>query len=132
MAAGAEDPLLLITDFAANLHAASSSGEDSSASWRAMLRLLSAHREYRVAARTTLLRLFAEREQRRFYTESGLLPNSGFFSELRRRLAHKILPELVDDHDLKDCVHIIFADHKDFDWLHEIPADERVAFWGIT
>ena len=93
--------------------------------------LLTANRSYRQALRLTLLKLFAGREQRRLYAEAGLLPNTGFFSELRRRLGNTFLPELVDERDLKDCVHIIFAEKRDADWLQSVPIEERVAFWKL-
>ena len=132
MAAGEEDPLDLTTALVTALRPPSRQNVEAAArSWREMNRLLAANRTYREAARTTLLELFTGREQRRLYTEAGLLPNTGFFSELRRRLAHKLLPELVDDRDLKDCVHLIFPDHCDGEWLQSVPIEDRVAFWEL-
>jgi site-specific recombinase len=96
-----------------------------------MNQLLASDRTYREAVRSTLLELFAGREQRRLYTEAGMLPNSSFFSELRRRLEHQVLPELEDEHDLKDCVHIVFAYRRDADWLMSVPVEDRVAFWEL-
>lgn len=104
MTVGDEDPLRLITDLVAALRPAQGQDEGAAAeSWRRMIRLLAGSQDYRDAVRVTLLMLFAGREQRRLYTEAGLLPNTGFFAELNRRLTNKILPELKDDHDLKDC-----------------------------
>ncbi len=127
---GKEDPLLLVMALVAALRPdrAAKQGE-AIRSWREMNRLLAANRDFREGVRNTLLELFARREQRRLYTEAGLLPNSGFFSELRRRLGQKLLPETADENDLRDCVHIIFATHRDASWLLEIPVEERVAFW---
>ena len=130
MAAGGEDPLALTAALVAALRPARGEGPDAvTAAWRQMNRLLAENRPYREAVRSTLLELFAAREQRHLYTEAGLLPNSGFFSELRRRLAHKILPELADRHDLRDCVRLVFTDRRDGDWLEAVPVEERVAFW---
>ena len=132
MAAGGEDPLVLTTALVTALRPESRHDDGSAVrSWRDMNQLLAANQTYRDAARTTLLELFAGREQRRLYTAAGLLPNTGFFSELRRRLAHKILPELVDNRDLKDCVHIVFAERRDAEWLQSIPVEDRVAFWDL-
>ena len=132
MVDGGEDPLLLATALVMALRPESRHDDGTAArSWREMNQLLAANQAYREATRTTLLELFAGREQRRLYTEAGLLPNTGFFSELRRRLAHKILPELVDNCDLKDCVHLVFAERRDADWLQSIPVEDRVAFWEL-
>ena len=50
----------------------------------------------RYALAATLFALLAERDQRSFSTDSGLLPNSGFFPELRQIQARKLLPEPID------------------------------------
>lgn len=132
MTAGGEDPLVLTTALITALRPVVQHDDGSAArSWQEMTRLLAANPTYREATRTTLLELFAGREQRRLYTEAGLLPNTGFFSELRRRLAHKLLPELVDDRDLKDCVHLIFPHRSDVEWLQFVPVTDRVAFWEL-
>lgn len=132
MAVGGEDPLFLTTALVAALRPARRAQVGAATViWRNMNRLLADHPDFREATRTTLLELFATREQRRLYTEAGLLPNTGFFSELRRRLAHKFLPELVDDRDLKDCVHLVFAERRDADWLQSVPVEDRVAFWEL-
>jgi site-specific recombinase len=132
MATGEEDPLVLTTAFITVIRPPNGTNvSDLVRSWGEMLQLLTANRSYRQAIRLTLLKLFAGREQRRLYAEAGLLPNTGFFSELRRRLGNTFLPELVDERDLKDCVHIIFAEKRDADWLQSVPIEERVAFWKL-
>jgi site-specific recombinase len=132
MASGVEEPLLLTIALVAALRPKARRDDGSAIrSWQEMNRLLAASESYREGVRTTLLKLFSGREQRRFYTEAGLLPNTGFFSELRRRVAHKLLPELVDDGDVRDCVHLVFSDSRDPHWLLTIPLEERVAFWEL-
>lgn len=132
MVAGGEDPLILTALLVTALRPPRRGGaEAATAAWREMNRLLAANPAWREAVRRTLLELFAGREQRPLYTEAGLLPNSGFFSELRRRLAHRLLPELVDEGDLRDCVRVVFADSRDGEWLEVVPAEERVAFWEL-
>ena len=81
--------------------------------------------------RSALLALFAQRRQYRFYTESGLLPNTGFFSELRRKLSHRLLPELVDPNDLRDCIRLIFHRPSDAIWMKNIPLADQIAFWRL-
>lgn len=133
MAAGGEDPLVLVAAFFAALRP-QSAGELAGAAdtWRSMLRLVEASAEYCAALASTLFRLFAHREQRRLYTEAGMLPNSGFYSELRRILIQKVLPEMPDEQDLKDCVHIIFIQGRDQAWVDAIPVEDRAGFWKIV
>ena len=132
MAAGEEDPLHLVAALMGAIRPMKRSDDGAATrSWQEMNGLLAVHPGYREAARTTILSLFSGRKQRAFYTEAGLLPNTGFFSELRRKLAHKVLPELIDEQDLKDCVHVIFPEVRDQEWMASIPLEDRVAFWKL-
>ena len=95
MSAGGEDPLVLVAAFIDALRPRSSRELDEAADlWRSMLQMLEENANYREALSKTILDLFASREQRRFYTEAGMLPNTGFFTELRRKVVHKVLPEV--------------------------------------
>jgi site-specific recombinase len=133
MAAGGEDPLVLIAAFIAALrpHSARELAEAADV-WRSMLQFLERNRNYREALARTLRDLFASREQRRFYTEAGMLPNTGFYTELSRKAVHKFLPEVPDERDLKDCVQLIFTRRSDQDWIDTIPVTDRTAFWRIV
>ena len=46
----------------------------------------------RIALRARLIALFAGRRQASFFADSGILPNTGFFSELWRRIVLRVLP----------------------------------------
>jgi site-specific recombinase len=130
MVLGEEDPLLLIRDLINAVRPQSLRAIDSATlSWRTMVRLLEENIEYRQAMATVVLQFFSVREQRSLYTEAGLLPNTGFFSELGRKLSHKMLPELFDDQNLRDCFRLIFPKSKDIEWLRAIPEDDRAALW---
>ena len=83
----------------------------------------------RLALRSCLLRLFADRKQVSFFADSGILPNSGFFSELWRRIVHRIFPAITDPDSLKDCVNLIFHRRDDHVWLEAIPVDLKLRFW---
>lgn len=132
MAGGKEDPLVLAGDLVKALQPRSR-GKDSDAlrPWRALLALLRERPGYRRALAEMLFRLFAERQQLAFYTETGLLPNSGFFSELREILARKILPEPSHPDTIQGCLRLIFAGNRALAWLEAIPGAERQAFWSL-
>lgn len=99
--------------------------------WQRMLNLLHQVPRYHDGLRSALLALFAQRRQLQLYTESGLLPNTGFFSELRRKVAHSLLPELIDTSDLRDCIRQIFRHRSDAIWMKSIPMEDQIAFWRL-
>ena len=131
MAGGGEEPLALIRDLVAALRPSFRRDDLALYTWRTMLDLLRGNPVYRRAAAATLFAFFAEREQRPFYTDAGLLPNSGFFTELRNKLTHKLLPDEVDPGDLQDCIRLIFPAAHDPAWLYSIPDAERSALWQL-
>ncbi len=85
----------------------------------------------RLALRHCLLRLFADRKQVSFFADSGILPNSGFFSELWRRMVHRIFPAITNPDALKDCVNLIFHRRDDHVWLDGIPVELKLRFWQV-
>lgn len=132
MVIATDDPLQLLTDLFAVIRPRSRQElEHAPETWLGMLEMLEQQPHWQTALAHTMLLFFSSREQRRFYTEAGLLPNTGFFSELHRKLAHKLLPELTDRQDLKDCIHIIFWHPGDQIWMERIPQTERARFWEI-
>lgn len=102
---------------------------DAMAYWAIQMELLREEEALRLGLRNTILRLFASRRQVSFYADSGLLPDSGFFSELGRIITHKILPELRDTSELKACVAELFPGRASQHWLATIPLEERRQFW---
>ncbi len=83
----------------------------------------------RIALRGQLLALFAERHQVSFFSDSGILPNSGFFSELWRRIVQRVLPAFTDPSYMKDCINLIFHQRDDYVWLAAIPGEIKMRFW---
>ena len=83
----------------------------------------------RVALRGRLLALLEGRRQVSFFADSGILPNSGFFSELWRRMVQRVLPAITDTSYLKDCLNLIFHRRDDFEWLNAIPNEMKTRFW---
>ena len=85
--------------------------------------------EFRLSLRDLLLQLFARKKQISFFADSGILPNSGFFSELWRRVVQRILPAITDTASLRDCVNLIFHQHEDYVWLEAVPTTLKLRFW---
>lgn len=97
--------------------------------WRYLNEQLSANETYRRALGATVAQLFATKRQVKLYSESGLLPNSGFFSELSRKLTHKLLPMPRDSEELNECFSQLFWHKRDEEWLESIPLEDRAALW---
>lgn len=90
---------------------------------------LEAEDAQRIALRGRLLALFAERHQVSFFSDSGILPNTGFFSELWRRMVQRVLPAFTDPSYLKDCINLIFHQRDDYAWLAGISGEIKMRFW---
>ncbi|HSO07286.1 MAG TPA: site-specific recombinase [Pelomicrobium sp.] len=93
--------------------------------------VLAEREDYRRGVQRALRALFDATKQVSFYAESGLLPNAGFFSELWRRIAHRLLPEKPDPAYLRDCIDLIFCGARDHEWLDSLAHEDRIAFWQL-
>lgn len=86
--------------------------------------LLSGDEALRTGFREYLLRVFANHQQVTLYADLGILPAAGFFSELWRRIAQKVLPAAIDPTALKDVLGAAFHRVTDHRWVNGI-ADEH-------
>lgn len=82
--------------------------------------LLSGDETLRTGLRDYLLRLFAQHQQVTLYADLGILPAAGFFTELWRRVAQKILPAAIDPGALKDVLGAAFHRVTDHRWVDGI------------
>lgn len=81
--------------------------------------------------RTRLLQFAGSRSLITFFTDSGILPDSGFFSEWWRILGNRLLPELMDERRFKDCVRIIYRQPDDWQWQEQLPPELVDRLWAI-
>lgn len=86
--------------------------------------LLSGDEALRTGFRDYLLRVFAKHQQITLYADLGILPAAGFFSELWRRIAQKILPAAIDPTALKDVLGAAFHRVTDHRWVNGIGDDQ--------
>ncbi len=78
-----------------------------------------------------LIHFIATRRLVTFFTDSGVLPGTGFFSEWWRILGHRLLPEVPDERRLKDCLHVVYDRPDDWQWLQQIPREQSQRFWQL-
>jgi site-specific recombinase len=98
--------------------------------YAAVLAQMRARPELVTAMRDHFLELFATRKLTSFFTDAGILPATGFFSELARRVSHRLLPEALDERSLRDCVRLVFHT-RDSLWLRAIPPELSREFWSL-
>jgi len=104
---------------------------DSGEQRQAMLAYLAADPELLAAFRHHIVHFIATRRLVTFFTDSGILPGTGFFSEWWRILWNRLLPEVPDERRLKDCLHVIYDRTDDWRWLEQMPPDAAQNFWSL-
>lgn len=125
------DPLELCRRLIGVLRPQNRRDSGSTERYRTMLRALETDAELRQAFRAHIVQFIASRRLKTFFTDSGILPGTGFFSEWWRILGHHILPEAHDERQLKDCLHIIYERADDWRWMEEIPEEDSQRFWAL-
>ena len=101
----------------------------ANARFTALCEAIESDNAMRAALRARLLALLSEKRQVSFFADSGILPNTGFFTELWRRIVQRVLPAISDTSYLKDCVNLVFHRRDDHEWLGAIDKDIKLRFW---
>ena len=99
--------------------------------FQAVLDRLEADAALRAAFCGHIVHFIATRRLVTFFTDSGILPGTGFFSEWWRILGSRLLPEVPDERRLKDCLHVIYDRSDDWQWLQKIPPEASQRFWAL-
>lgn len=116
------DPAMLMAALVAKIRPPKASRTDHAIHMiRALCHILGGQAAFRVAMRNALLDLLGTHKPVSLYVESGVLPNTGFFSELYRRMSHKLLPDAIDPRCLKDIFALIFTRQDDAIWVEAVP-----------
>lgn len=84
---------------------------------QALCFILGNHPELRANVRNALLALQQNCRHAELYTSTGILPNTGFFSEIFRRIGHKCLPEVLDPDLLRSFLRRVFRRPSDRHWV---------------
>ncbi len=126
------EPLELGRQLVAQLRPTRRRDKTSIARYETMLTRLESDAELQAAFRNHLIHFIATRRLVTFFTDSGILPGTGFFSEWWRILWNRILPEAPDERRLKDCLHVVYDRTDDWRWLEDIPRDYTQRFWAIV
>ncbi len=106
--------------------------EAATAAFASLRDLAEGNEKYRATLRRCLQQLLRGTQQVSLYTDAGILPNSGFFSELWRRAMGRVLPSVPDAARLKDCFDAVFHHRDDSVWLAAGPLEDKLALWDAV
>ncbi|HAT33264.1 MAG TPA: recombinase [Janthinobacterium sp.] len=103
----------------------------ASANVRALSKLLKDHPRHAEALRAYGLRILGQRRHTSLYTDIGVLSNDGFFSELKRRVAYRILPPALGDEYLNDAIDQVLFLETDHQWISAMPAADWLELFDV-
>lgn len=104
---------------------------DGAAALQPLLALLGTHPQLAAHLGSTLSRLFAQQHAQGLFADLGLLPGTGFYTELWRRLAHRLLPAAPDPRELADTLAAVFHDPGDPVWVQAVPEADWLALFTL-
>lgn len=108
-----------------------SDGATAAANVRTLCQLLRGNPDQAAALRAYARRLLASRRHASLYTEIGVLSNDGFFTELKRRIAYRILPPALGEEYLSDALDLLMYRNDDYLWISAVPAADWLALFDV-
>ncbi|MDB5813702.1 MAG: site-specific recombinase family protein [Rhodocyclales bacterium] len=90
---------------------------------RILIDVLRSRPQLATGLRDYLSAILAARNHFFVYAESGILGNTGFFTELSHRIANRLLPPALDARFLRDLIEEVFDHDDDARWLASLPLD---------
>ena len=99
-------------------------GLRATANVRTLVQLLKGNPAHALALRGYACSLLSSRRHSSLYTEIGVLSNDGFFTELKRRIAFRILPPALGNDYLSEALDQIIYKRTDRIWISAVPAAE--------
>jgi site-specific recombinase len=116
------DRIDLLVDLVDRLRPRRASDHDyACAQVRTLTQLLKGHPGQAWALRRYLTRLLETRRHTSLYSDVGILSNDGFFTELKKRIAYRILPPALDEQYLSDTLDRVLCREDDYQWIRAVP-----------
>ena len=107
-------------------------GARATANVRTLCQLLKGDVAHALALRNYARNLLASRRHASLYTETGVLSNDGFFTELKQRIAFRILPPALGDEYLSDALDQVIYKRTDYIWIAAVPAADWLALIDVV
>jgi len=99
---------------------------------RTLVQLLKGHPGQAWALRRYLTTLLATRRHTSLYSDVGILSNDGFFTELKKRIAYRILPPALDDLYLSDTLDKVLCRDDDYQWIRAVPNADWLELFDVV
>lgn len=106
-------------------------GARATANVRTLAQLLKGSPAHALALRGYCCSLLSSRRHSSLYTEIGVLSNDGFFTELKRRIAFRILPPALGNDYLSEALDQVIYKRTDRIWIGAVPAADWLALIDV-
>ncbi|HEX5341837.1 MAG TPA: site-specific recombinase [Duganella sp.] len=107
-------------------------GATATANVRTLCQLLKGNPAHALALHHYARNLLTTRRHASLYTEIGVLSNDGFFTELRTRIAYRILPPALGNDYLSEALDQIVYKRTDYLWIAAVPAEDWLALLDVV
>ena len=103
----------------------------SATRYTAVIELLEANPARAAEVRRHVMHLLGGQRLIGFFANSGILPGTGFFTELGRILSDRVLPEVPDPDDLRSVLRQVLHQRGDWIWFAALPVELSWRFWHL-
>ncbi len=98
---------------------------------RTLCQLLKGNPAHAAALRAYGRNILQSRRHSSLYTEIGVLSNDGFFTELKCRIAYRMLPPALGNEYLADALDQVLYKQTDHTWISAVPAADWLALLDV-
>jgi site-specific recombinase len=98
---------------------------------RTLCQLLRGNPEQAWALRRYITTLLETRRHTSLYSDVGILSNDGFFTELKKRIAYRILPPALDELYLSDTLDRVLCRENDYEWIRAVPNADWLELFDV-
>jgi len=98
---------------------------------RTLTQLLRGNAQQAWALRRYITTLLETRRHTSLYSDVGILSNDGFFTELKKRIAYRILPPALDELYLSDTLDRVLCRESDFEWIRAVPTADWLDLFDV-
>jgi site-specific recombinase len=127
-----DDIGLMVALFATLRPKRANDGATATANVRTLCQLLKGNPAHALALHQYARKLIATRRHASLYTEIGVLSNDGFFTELKTRIAYRILPPALGNDYLSEALDQIVYKRTDYLWIAAVPAEDWLALLDVV
>ncbi|MYM68215.1 recombinase [Pseudoduganella sp. FT55W] len=130
--ADSSDIGLMVALFDTLRPARATDGARATANVRTLCQLLKGNPGHALALRAYARNILTSRRHPSLYTEIGVLSNDGFFTELKTRIAYRVLPPALGNDYLSEALDQIVYKRTDYLWMTAVPVADWLALFDVV